>query len=325
MISYILENSFYKVTLLNLGATIYSWEVKGKGNRNIVLSNQNVKDYSNPKNGYFGATIGRVANRIKDGKFTINNVNYQLKTNFDNGANAGHGGDTGFWAQGFEATVLGNQKVIFSYTSPDKHEGYPGTLTVNVTYELSKTGLMVEYDAKSDKDTIVNLTNHSYFNLDASETILNHHLYLDAPTLMEYDDKKSVTGVLKDIKDTALDFRSNPTLEGAVLSDYAQAKVTQGLDHCFFFGDEKKLVLSGQDLKLTISTSYPCVQLYSTNYFQGQKLLGNKPIKQYHALAIEPQLPVDAINHPSLPSIILKKGERYHHFIKYTLEEFNGQ
>jgi aldose 1-epimerase len=320
MKKYTLENDFQKITFLDVGATIYSWEIKQKSNRNIVLSNDNLNDYLDNRCGYFGATIGRVANRIKDGKFSLNGVEYQLDINFDNHANAGHGGQTGFWMQPFTCVSHDKSTLVFSYTSPNGHEGYPGNLTLKVTYRLEGSSLLLTYDAQSDQDTPINITNHSYFNLDGSDTIVTHRLQVDAPLYLPYDVKKAVTGEMLVTENTALDFSNEKPLAIITTDPELQDDKTRGIDHCLIMGDKKQLTLKGQDLKLMVTTSYPAVQLYGSGFPGNQLLLGKRKFNKYHALAIEPQLPVDAINHPHLGSMVLKKGESYHHFIRYELE-----
>ena len=322
MEQYTLENDFHKITFLDVGATIYTWEIKQKNNRNIVLSNDNLNDYLDSRCGYFGATIGRVANRIKDGKFSLNGIDYQLDINFDNNANAGHGGKTGFWMQSFSFVSHDQSTLVFRLLSPNGHEGYPGNLTLKVTYHLEGPTLLLTYDAVCDQDTPINITNHSYFNLDASDTIVTHRLQVDAPLYLPYDEKKAVTGEMFVTENTALDFSNEKSLAIITTDPDLQDQKTNGIDHCLIIGDKKQITLKGKDLKLTVTTSYPAVQLYGCGFPGEQLLLGKKKFQKYHALAIEPQLPVDAINHPNLGSMTLKKGEHYHHFIRYELEVF---
>lgn len=318
---FVLENDFHKVTILDIGATIYKWEVKPLNNRNIVLTYQNKDDYSAPDTSFLGATIGRVANRIKNGVFTLNGKTYQLTKNFDGGLNAGHGGPHGYWQRNFELCHQEKDKLHLMIVSPDDDQGYPGTLILHVIYTLLAQGLNVEYRAKVvDKDTIINITNHSYFNLDGSDSVLDHMLEADFDSFLPYDDNKAVTGEKLSVKGTALDFSAGKSLRDIMFDTYLQDKKTLGLDHCLLFKNEKKLVLKGKELKLTLQTTYPSIQLYGTSFPGEALLLGNQKMKQYHALALEPELPVDAINHPSLGSMTFKKGEEYSHAITYQLE-----
>ncbi|HKM29910.1 MAG TPA: aldose epimerase family protein [Bacilli bacterium] len=319
MKKFVLENSFQKITFLNVGATIYSWEIKEKNNRNIVLSNKNLDDYLNSASGFLGATIGRVTNRIKDGQFVLDGVHYQLAKNFDDEVNAGHGGPHGFWAQTFTGKKLSKHALEFTYHSKDKEEGYPGNFDLKVRYTLDKQGLHINYKGQSDQKTIANITNHSYFNLEGSKSIHDHSLLMDGPYFLPYDDKKAITGVKAKTAGTPLDFTKLTKLGKIINDPYLTDPKTCGIDHCLYFGAQKKLVLQSADLRLTIKTSYPAVQLYSTGFPGPQELLNGHVVKD-QALAIEPQLPVDAINFPNLGNIILEKDEEYSHFIRYELE-----
>lgn len=317
----ILENDFQKISFLDVGATIYTWEIKPKNNRNIVLSNKLLSDYLDSKTGYLGATIGRVTNRIKNGVFTLDGVEYTLARNFDSNVNAGHGGEAGFWARPFNVAHQTLTKVVFTYESKDGEEGYPGNLHLSVTYELTSKGLSVKYEAESDQKTIVNITNHSYFNLEASQSILNHKLQLDAPYFLPFDELKAVQGIKAPTKGTALDFSQETRIGDIIHDEYLSDPKTEGLDHCLYFGHKKQVILKSSDLELVVKTSYPCVQLYATGFPGPQQLLSGDKVKKYQALAIEPQLAVDAINFPKLGNIILNKGEKYEHFITYELSK----
>lgn len=316
-----LENKFHKVSFLAFGATIYKWEIKPLNNRNIILTNQHFESYLDANCCYFGSTIGRVANRIKDGKFTLNGKTYQLACNFDGYKNAGHGGPHGFWQKEFQVMNVSSTSITFFLLSPHLDESYPGTLVLYVTYTLLDIGLRVDYKAKTtDYDTILNITNHAYFNLDASDNVLNHVVNANLSHYLPYDNHKAVTGEKVSTKGTFLDFSEGVKLEDIIHEPYLQDEKTLGLDHCFYFEDEGRLELEGKDLTLTLLTSYPAIQLYSSSFPGTQPLLGNKKMKQYHALAVEPELPVDAINHPHLGDMTLKVNENYTHFIEYRLE-----
>lgn len=320
---YTLENEFHKITFLDVGATIYSWEVKPLANRNIVLSNENLEDYLDPNASYLGATVGRVANRIKDGRFTLAGIDYQLDRNFDGGFNAGHGGRQGFWHQEFTCRYCNESQLEFSLISPDGDQGYPGTFSLKVIYTLTSDGLRVDYHGKSDKETIVNITNHSYFNLDGSNSVLDHIFEGEFSYYLPFDKQKAVVGVKESVEGTALDFRGGVRIGDIIDDPYLQDEKTLGLDHCVYFASNKLVKLTGKDLALTLKTSYPCIQLYGSSFPSPKKLLGFDKMSLYHALALEPQLPVDAINFPDLGSITLRKDDAYHHFIEYKLGLIN--
>lgn len=318
---YYLENKFNKIGFLDVGATIYSWQVKHLNNRNIVLSNADLQDYFNAGSSFLGATVGRVANRIKDGRFSLDGKNYQLDKNFDGGFNAGHGGPDGFWRKTFTLVESSSTHLEFKLLSPDGDQGYPGNLELGVIYTLLEQGLRIDYHVNTDTKTIVNITNHSYFNLDGSNTVLDHVLDADFSHYLPFDKNKAVTGQKIKVENSALDFSGGVRIKDIIYDDYLQDKNTLGLDHCVYFKDEKKVKLMGKDLILELTTSYPCIQLYGTSFPSPQKLLGHDKMHLYHALALEPQLAVDAINFPDLGSIILSPDQEYHHFIEYKLKD----
>lgn len=315
--TYILENEHFKITFLNIGATIYKWEVKGVKNRNIVLSNDNLNDYQDNTKGYFGATIGRVTNRIKEGKFRLSGKDYQLTKNFENGINAGHGGPGGFAFVFFEVKELTNS-LIFSYDSPNDEEGYPGSVHLEVIYEIEGNNLIITYKGDIKGETIMNITNHSYFNLDGTNSVLTHKLIGHNPAYLELNDLNQVTGKLVPTKKTTLDFSKGKTLAEALTHPYVLRNKERGLDFTFYF-PEHHLLLEGKDLKLKVTTTYPCIHLYALTVAPSQLLLGDVKIKPHHALAIEPSFETDAINHPTFSNIIFSEKRPYHEIVTYTV------
>ncbi|VEU81154.1 aldose epimerase family protein [Haploplasma axanthum] len=319
MKKYVIKNDFQEITLLDVGATIYKW-VAFKDKTNIILSNKNLEDYLNPKNGYLSNTIGRYANRIKEGKFTLNNKEYQLNRNF-HGNNHGHGGPEGFYMREFEVVDHTDSKITFKYVSKDGEEGYPGNLTVYVSYELIGNKMILTYNAKTDSDTIVNLTNHSYFNLSNQEgDILTHKLVSTIDKVLDTDNDLVPTGLILDVKNTIFDFSNQVELKKVVLDDSLKGK-TNGIDHPFLFAKDKhELILSYNNKSLKITTSYPGIQIYSLNSAPNQELLDRKSVK-HAGIAFEPQFEPDAINHKNFNSVILKPSEEYNQQITYELNE----
>lgn len=313
-----IENEFQKITLLSLGATIYKWETFSD-KRNIVISNENLEDYKVAKNGFLSSTVGRVANRIKDGKFTLNNIDYQLDRNF-HGNNHGHGGSNGLFKQEFSVIEHSKEKVVFKYLDKHNENGYPGNLEVLVTYELMGNQMILTYDATTDQDTIVNITNHSYFNLSNEDTILNHNIKVSANSILETDNDLVPTGKINDVENTAFDLRKTVLLKD-VIFDKAVKDKTNGLDHPFVFNNDlKEVVLSYGNKRLTIETTYPGLQIYSGNNRLDQPLL-NRKFEYHFGIAFEPQYEPDAINHSNFNSIILRKDDKYHEKIIYRIDE----
>jgi len=311
---YTLRNDLgYNVSITTYGGAITSlWTPDRDGNfGDIVLGFESLEDYvSNPR--YFGALIGRHANRIAQGRFALNGVEYQLPKN--NGANHLHGGFKGFdkrvWSAKEEDDVL-----HLSYFSKDGEEGYPGNVEAFVDYRLSGNELSLEYRASTDRDTIVNLTNHSYFNLKGQGTILQHELTLNADGFTPVSADLIPTGEIKAVAGTPMDFR-----EGKAIG--SELGLTEsGYDHNFVLNDWDGSLRSVVELYeptsgrvLEILTNQPGMQFYSGNFLDGSFIGkdGTAYVK-YAGLCLEPQHFPDAPNHSNFPSTVLRPGEEYTH------------
>jgi aldose 1-epimerase len=269
--------------------------------------------------GYLGATCGRFANRIARGKFTLDGRTYELVCN--NGENHLHGGDAGFNARIWktEPYAEGDREgVIFTYTSPDGEENYPGELKVRADYALDESGrLFMEFTATTDKPTVVNLTNHAYWNLAgaSSGTILDHEASFKASRYLPVDQALIPTGELKSVEGTPFDFRGGKVIGKDI------GKVSGGYDHCMVI-DGKAGVLreaatvvhpkSGR--RLTLHTDRPGVQFYTGNFLKGT------PFPKQGGFCLEPQDFPDAPNQSGFPSAVLRPGETYRHrsFIQFS-------
>lgn len=311
-----IENKYQKLRLIAHGATIYEW-LAFSDKTSIMMNNDDLNVYKDSKAGYFGSTIGRVANRIKDAKFILDDITYQLPKNFLDKHNL-HGGSFGFNLKVFDVVEHTKTKIKFKTVSPDLENGFPGEVTLYVTYELLDNQMLMHYEATTTKPTILNITNHGHFNL-GDETILNHKLKINADRYLKVDQELIPTGDILSVKDTPLDFMEEIKLEDVInqLKDYP----TKGIDHAFLFEDKGLIELSYKNKKLKIETSYPGTQVYSMNRKFIQKRVGGFDIPLYAGIAFECQFEPDAINHHNFNQTILRPNQKYDHFIKYTLTE----
>jgi aldose 1-epimerase len=282
----------------------------------VALGFDNLDGYLNPKHPFFGATVGRVANRVAKGRFTLDGKTYMLAVN--NGLNALHGGTKGFdkvvWKAAENPSPDG-PSVRMTYVSKDGEEGYPGNLTAAVTFTVTAdNGLKLDYAAQCDKATPINLTNHSYFNLGGpnSGDILGHVMMINADQYTPTDDTLIPTGVLAPVKGTPLDF-TKPTPIGAHLKEIHATPV--GYDHNFVLNGNKPAVRvkepkSGRVMEMT--TTEPGVQFYTGNFLDGTLTgKGGTVYKQYTGFCLEAQHFPDSVNHPNFPSVILQPGKTY--------------
>jgi aldose 1-epimerase len=307
--------------VITYGATLTELHVLDKNGKlgDVVLGFDNLEGYLGP-HPHFGGTIGRYGNRIAKGKFTLDGKEYQLAIN--NPPNSLHGGPTGFDRRVWKAEIVEKKDgaaVRFTYFSQDGEENFPGNLTVSVTCTLTNTNeLKLEYTAETDKDTIVNLTNHSYFNLAGagSGDILKHVLYLNADKYTPVDPTLIPTGEIASVAGTPLDFRK-PTAIGAHI---AEIKDIGGYDHNFVLNGAAGTLriaarvtepTSGRQME--VWTTEPGVQFYSAIGLGGSiKGKGGVAYQKYGALCLETQHYPDSPNHPNFPSTILKPGTKFH-------------
>lgn len=304
------------VKVINYGGTITDIIVPDReGNfENVVLGFDSLTGYLQTNNPYFGSTIGRYANRIAKGQFTLNGETYQLPTN--NFGNTLHGGFKGFDKVIWNVQILSDSSLMMSYLSADGEEGFPGNLKVEIIFSLSNdNSLSLEYSATTDKATAVNLTNHSYFNLSGGKTpdILNHELQIWAEKILEVDDLLIPTGKTIFSPRTAFDFIEPKRIEEEI------DNVKGGYDHNYVLFSAEKLpgfaaelydALSGRVMQLY--TTEPGLQFYSGNFLDGSIAGKNGIVYVKHAgLCLEPQQFPDAPNQPSFPNAILKPREHY--------------
>lgn len=315
------------VTLSTLGAGIVSVMVPDKDGKldDVVLGYANPADYI-ADGPCAGKTPGRYANRIAKGKFTVDGKEYQLAIN--NGPNALHGGPEGFMNQNWESEAEGNQ-VKFTYTAKDGEEGYPGELKATVIYTWNdKNELTIDLKAVCDKKTVVNLTNHAYFNLDGENagSILDHELQLLASHYLPTDDTQIPTGEIAPVKGTPMDFTESKAIGKDISADFEALKIGKGYDHCWVLDDwHKHTLISAARLKsnksgrvVEVFTTQPGAQVYTGNWLAGSpKNKSGRSYEDYEGVAIECQGMPDAPNHKNFPCQLLGPGEEYNQTIIY--------
>jgi aldose 1-epimerase len=286
----------------------------------IVLGCDDLAGYLTPTP-YFGAVVGRYGNRIARGRFTLDGATYQLAVN--NGVNHLHGGIRGFdkvvW-QVSASTPQRDNAVVFTYTSADGEEGYPGMLQASVTYTLTANNeLAIEYQATADKPTPVNLTNHSYFNLagDGRGDILQHLLTIDADRFTPVDDTMIPTGTLAPVEGTPFDFRRETAIGARIDSADEQIRRGLGYDHNFVVRGAPglrraaRLVEPRRGRTLDVATTEPGLQFYSGNLLAGEPGKAGRRYEKRTGLCLETQHFPDSPNHPEFPSTILRPGDTY--------------
>jgi len=287
--------------------------------RDVVLGFDSIQDYvSKPSD--FGASIGRYANRINQGRFTLDGTEYQLPQN--NYGHCLHGGPQGFQYRVFDAVQPNPQELELTYTAEDGEEGFPGNITCKVLMKLTDDNAIdIRYEAETDKPTIVNMTNHSYFNLDGDAARNEAHLLtIDADYYTPVDSTFMTTGEIAPVEGTPMDFRT-PTPVGARINDYdfVQLKNGNGYDHNWVLNTKGDITRKCATLEspltgivLDVYTNEPGIQVYAGNFLDGS-LTGKKGItyNQRASVCLETQKYPDTPNKPEWPSAVLRPGEKY--------------
>lgn len=322
-----------EVCITNFGGRIVSVMVPDRDGvmRDVVLGFDSIADYVKYPSD-FGATIGRYANRIGQGKFSLDGVDYQLPTN--NYGHCLHGGPKGFQYRVFDAVQPDQHTLKLSYLSKDGEEGFPGNLNCTVTFTLTDDNAIdIQYGAETDKPTIVNLTNHSYFNLDGDPSRDNSEylLTIDADNYTPVDSTFMTTGEIVTVEGTPMDFRQ-PTAVGARIDDdFQQLKNGLGYDHNWVLntkGDDSRacatLVSPKTGIKLEVFTNEPGIQVYAGNFLDGT-LRGKKGITygRRASVCLETQKYPDTPNKPEWPTAVLRPGEKYdsHCIFRFSVEK----
>lgn len=321
---YVLKNSKnVQVAITNFGGRVVSILVPAKDGKmtDVALGYEKLSGYQKENEPYFGALIGRFGNRIGNAKFTLDGKTYQLAAN--NGTASLHGGPTGFHARVWDAKQTADNALELTYLSKDGEEGYPGNLNVKVVYTVTDDNeLKIDYTATTDKATVVNLTNHTYFNLngEGSGDINDHVLQINADKFTPVDASLIPTGELKPVAGTPFDFTKPTAIGERVEADDEQLKLGKGYDHNFVLtnGDKslkQAAVITGPKtgISMEVLTTEPGIQFYGGNFMEGKENDG-KAGKAYpfrNGFCLETQHFPDSPNKPKFPTTTLKPGETY--------------
>ena len=312
------------MTVSDYGATLHSLLVPvGNELRDVVLGYDDALGYDSPSGTYFGATIGRNSNRIGGAAFTLNGKRYTLPDN-DNGNNL-HSGPDGFSHRLWQVKDITPNTITFAIHSPDGDQGYPGNLDAEVTYTLTEdNSVHLSYRAKADADTVINLTNHSYFNLNGHKSgdILGHKVWIDSDFFTDADAASIPTGEILPVEGTPMDFRTPKAIGRDLGEDYDALKLQGGYDHNFEVFTDPCAILSDpfSGRTMAVSTDLPGVQFYSGNFLEGE--IGKDGVSYCFrgGICLETQYYPNAVNHPEWPQPFCKAGQRYHTVTKYIFK-----
>lgn len=323
-----------RVEILSLGGIIRRWLIPNsqKTHTDIVLGYDTVNDYLSD-NSYLGALVGRYANRINQGKFSLAGSDYQTDINL--GENCLHGGSQGFNSKVWQTTVLSsddNPSILLELTSPDGDQGFPGDIAVKVIYTLTEQNrLKIEYFALTDQTTLYNPTNHSYFNLSGhdSGSVKFQKIQVVASYYTPTDEKAIPTGEISEVGSTPFDFRSLTTINEPLTSDHQQIEYGNGLDHnlCLdsYIPQSKTAIYAGkavtteQDISLKVYTNMPGIQVFTANHFADKKGKGGVLYQAHQGVCFETQYYPDSPNQPKFPSATLETGKEFYSITEYEV------
>ena len=329
--AFVIENTKgTKIQLLEKGATLDKIIIKDKSGKfiDVLVGHEDLDGHVN-RSDYQGVVVGQYANRIKDGKFSIDGTEYNVTLN-EKGITCLHGGGE-YSSAVWSSKILSDNSVQFTYHSPDGKEGFPGNVDVKVTYTLTDSNdVALEYRAVSDKKTVINLTNHAYFNLNGYDSgdILSHTLKINADRYTPIDEISIPTGDLPSVEGTPFDFREEKAIGRDIEEDFLQLKNGLGYDHNFciadFDGSLKTAAIAKADksgISMEVKTDLPGIQLYTGNFFDGTiKGKGGVPMTKRCAFCLETQVYPYTPNHPQWPSCTYDAGEEY---VSNTVFSFN--
>lgn len=316
------SDSGLRMQVTNYGARVVSLWVKDKSGKydDVVLGHDNIDSYVNAVEGrYFGAVVGRYANRIGNASFMIDTIKYQLSEN--NSSGSIHGGELGFDRVVWNVDSVSQNMISFSHISPDNDEGFPGELTLKIVYRLTADNeFVIEYEAQTSKTTHVNLSQHSFFNLkgEGSGTILDHLVTIYSDSIVEVDSRMLPTGDVVAVEGTPFDFRKPTCVGDRIDIDNEQLKFGSGYDHCWTLDNRVGVVKAATVYEpnsgriMEVWTDQPGMQFYTSNNLHGANR--GKSGKGYNfreSFAMETQKYPDTPNHPNFPSTLLNEGEIY--------------
>lgn len=317
-----LKNADMSVSLTNYGARLVSLNVlnsKGEAT-DVILGYDSAEEYKANTNNFYGAIVGRFANRIGNAKFSIGDQVYTLEKN--DGEQSLHGGTNGLYNKVWDIKQVNDSSATLAYRSVDGEAGYPGNLDMEVTYTLtSNNGLMIDFRAETDKETVINLTNHAYFNLNGAgdSSILDHQLQIDAAYITAVDKQLIPTGKQRPVAGTAFDFNEQKTIGKDINLEDPQLAIGKGYDHNFVLnktsGFQKVAALYSPKthIQMDVWTTEPGLQFYSGNFMNAEDPKGKagKTYAYRSALCLETQHFPDSPNQPDFPSTHLKPGDSY--------------
>jgi aldose 1-epimerase len=316
-----LKNGSISASITNYGGRIVGLSVPNKDGKltDVVLGLGSLKEYTKASVPYFGAIIGRYANRIAKGQFTLDGVKFQTPIN--NGLNTLHGGTKGFQYVVWDALKLNDSTLLLSYLSKDGEMGFPGDLEIEVTYQLLKNNTFkITYQAITSKKTVINLTNHAFFNLngEGSGSILNHQIQIFANEYTPVDSTSIPTGKFENVNHTPFDFRKLTAIGKRINDDNKQLKIGNGYDQNFVLvnnGKNKiaaKVIGDQSGIVMDVYTDQPGIQFYTSNFLKGKNTFKNGAKDDFRtAFCLETQHFPDSPNQPNFPSTVLKPGERF--------------
>ena len=317
-----LDNGILSCQLLTYGGILRSLQVPDRRGVpvDVVLGFDTLEEYEN-QTYYIGALVGRCANRIAGGSFTLDGAHYSLAVN--SGPNHLHGGTVGFDRRVWQVASLTREEAVLALTSPHGEEGYPGTLSVQVAYRLEGASLAIEYRAAAGRPTLCNLTNHSYFNLSGqgSGPVLDQLLQIHGENYTPLDANSVPTGQIAPVEGTPLDLRRLTPLGEHIQDPFPQLELARGYDHNWVIDGAAGTLRPAAaafspttGISMVLSTTLPGVQLYTANYVEeGLPGKGGAVYGPRHAFCLETQFFPDAVHHPAFPSPVLRPGEEYRH------------
>lgn len=320
-----------QAAITNYGGRVVSLLVKSQaGNMvDVIAGFDNLKGYQESAGNYYGALIGRYGNRIADGKFKLDGKEYSMFIN--NTPNTLHGGKVGFDSKVWDAVQPNEHTLELTYHSADMEEGFPGNLDVKVTYVVTRyNSLEITYEANTDKPTVINLTNHAYFNLNGpgSGTILKHIMQINADDYTPVNKNLIPTGKIESVKGTPFDFRAPLPIGDRIDDDNEQVKFGHGYDHNYVLNNHNAqipvatVIGDKTGLILKVFTTQPGVQFYTGNFMQGAfKMKGGFPDARRTAFCLETQHYPDSPNQPAFPSTVLEPGKPFKSITLYQFEK----